>query len=84
MGFTLLSESEPSAAKDHRCLWCGESIPKGETHFHYTGKMDGEFQSSRVHLECRDAMHELHRIDRYAVEDGFDAYCFKRGSTDPR
>ena len=44
----------PKAAKDHRCEWCGETIPKGEVHAKYTGMWEGDFQNWRMHQECYD------------------------------
>ena len=44
----------PVAAKEHRCEWCGEPIPKGEKHAHFVGKWENEFQNWRMHYECHD------------------------------
>ncbi len=35
----------PTARKQHRCIWCGEGILKGEKHAHFAGKWEGEFQN---------------------------------------
>ena len=47
----------PVAAKDHKCEWCGERIPKGEKHIQYSGVWEGEFQSWRMHHECHEIAH---------------------------
>ncbi len=56
MGLTLLSESTPKARKNHICDWCGQLTEKSETYYRYTGNHDGDFQYTKLHLECRDAM----------------------------
>lgn len=54
MSYQLLSESHPVAAKVHRCIWCGQDIPVGETHRHERSIYEGEFQNHRWHSECDD------------------------------
>lgn len=50
------NQREPVAAKDHRCEWCGETIPKGEKHIWFSGVWEGDWQNWRMHIEChRDA-----------------------------
>ena len=56
MSFELLSGSFPVAKKAHKCVWCGEEIKIGEKHYKFVGLNDGDFQSSRLHNECWDAM----------------------------
>jgi len=56
MSFTLLSESTPKARKSHVCDWCGELIEKSTTYYRYSGNNSGDFQCTKMHLECRDAM----------------------------
>ena len=59
--------------KDHRCEWCGQSIPKGETFVHFVGKWDGEFQDWRMHQECYE---DSSMNDELA--DGFMPYEHER------
>jgi hypothetical protein len=59
----------PKAAKDHRCEWCGEPIPKGERHYQYTGIWQGEWQYWRMHEECR----EQSQLDD-AYDEGFSPF----------
>lgn len=42
----------PVARKQHKCEWCGESIPVGEKHFQFTGVWESEWQNWRMHQEC--------------------------------
>lgn len=65
----------PTARKDHRCEWCGETIPKGENHTQYRGMWEGEWQNWRMHDECYDA------CDARDFEDGFTPYCGERPRT---
>jgi len=81
VSFQLLSESNPVARKVYRCIWCGEDIIKGEKHYAYSGRYDGEFQSARTHLECRAAMCQMHPHD---LADGFEPYSFARGELTER
>jgi hypothetical protein len=45
----------PKARHEHRCEYCGQSIPKGEKHSKFSGVFEGEFQNWRMHSECYDA-----------------------------
>jgi hypothetical protein len=40
------------AAKEHRCTYCGEGIPKGEVYQEQTGFWDGAAFRSKFHGEC--------------------------------
>lgn len=53
--------------KDHRCEWCGQSIPKGEMFQHFVGKWDNEFQNWRMHDECYNAASQ--------DDDLIDGFC---------
>lgn len=79
MSWHWLGETFPVARKQFQCVWCGEAIVVGEKHQRYTGTMDGEFQSSRCHMECMKAMNALHTIDKWALEDGFTPGEHPRG-----
>ena len=46
---------EPIARKVHRCCECGAPILKGEKHFSWTGKWEGQISSGRQHLVCMEA-----------------------------
>ena len=43
------------ARKDHRCAACRRKIPKGELHYHFWGRWEGEWQDWRTHAECHEA-----------------------------
>ena len=67
----------PKAAKDHRCIWCGETIPKGSHHAHYVGKWEGEFQDWRMHSECHEDASE-----GFEIEEGFTPFDHQRPTID--
>ena len=45
-----------TAAKDHRCIYCGEAIAKGEIHQEQTGVWDGKAFRNKFHPECFAAL----------------------------
>lgn len=49
--YTLIREAFPFARKQHRCIWCGESITIGTKHRYEVSTFDG-LQNHRWHLEC--------------------------------
>ena len=58
MSYTLLSETRPKARKDHRCIWCGQVIPKGSEYVSERSVFDGEMQNHHWHEECLDSARE--------------------------
>ena len=52
MGYDLLSMTEPTARKDHRCIWCGTKISKGTKYTAEQSVFDGEMQNHHWHPEC--------------------------------
>ena len=76
-----LSTTKPKAIKPHKCVWCGESIPPGEQHVKTTGKMEGDFQSNRMHADCDVA---CGKMLKESGEDCFVPYEYKRGSIELR
>lgn len=67
------NHTTPKAAKDYRCEWCGEAIPKGEKHQHYVGVWDGEWQNWRMHDECYEDA-----TDNDELQDGFSPFEHER------
>jgi hypothetical protein len=63
----------PKGRKDHACAWCGQTIPKGEQHIHFTGVWQGDFQDWRMHDEC----HNL-ASDTGELQEGFNLYDNER------
>ncbi len=68
MSYRLISESTLKAGKRHRCIWCGETIPKGSMYVREASTFDGDFQNHHWHPECRDAS-----VDYF--NDGEDEFC---------
>jgi len=79
MSYTQLAAEHRKARKDHKCVWCGEKILKGQTYDYYAGVFDGEFQISRYHMECTGVAGEWCR-ENDPWGDGFDPYQFYRGT----
>jgi hypothetical protein len=55
MSYTLLSETKPIARKDHRCIWCGQKIAKGEQYVAERSVFGGEMQNHHWHDGCAKA-----------------------------
>ena len=58
MGYTLLSETYPIARKSHRCIWCGQTISKGEQYVAERSVFDGDMQNHHWHYECLNDAHQ--------------------------
>jgi len=79
MSYQLLSETNPVARKEYRCIWCPEKILKGEKHYHEVSKYDGDFQDHRWHEECKAAADLFFRKHG---EEEFDPHSNKRGTSE--
>jgi hypothetical protein len=55
MSYTLLSTTRPIARKQHRCIWCGQAIAKGESYFNERSIFDDNMQNHHWHEECLEA-----------------------------
>jgi len=74
---TILTDKDQTARKNHKCIWCGDPINKGELYHLNTVICDlDEFCSGKYHLDCWKAGCS----DPYLMEDGFEVYSFARGS----
>jgi len=78
MSYRCLGETWPRARKEHRCIWCGQSICVGETHCHERSIYDGEFQNHRWHRECHEAGRDTANFEGGSFE--FDPYTNNRGA----
>lgn len=56
--YHLLSMVARTAAKPHRCIWCGEYIEKGERYQDERSVFDGHMQHHRWHPECLEDAQE--------------------------
>lgn len=53
MSYTLFSEKTVKAKKNHRCIWCGQSIEAGSKYVRESSIYYGDFQNFAWHDECR-------------------------------
>lgn len=72
MCYTELTRETPKARKPHKCNWCGHAILVGERYEYVAASVDREFQVTRLHLECDDALDCLLRDCPEAAESCFD------------
>jgi len=56
MSYTLLSETQRTARKRHRCIWCWQFIEPGSSYVDERSVADGDIQAHKWHPECRAAM----------------------------
>lgn len=61
----------------HRCDWCNEAIPAGESCVKHAG-MGEDFFSGWIHFECAAAL----RSADWVRQDGYDQGAQARGRTD--
>jgi len=79
MSWEFYNETYPVARKEHICEHCYEPIVVGEKHFHYWGKCNGQMQTTRLHLECKEPFDLICGDD----PDNFvDTDKYVRGSSD--
>lgn len=53
-----LSRTTPKAKKEYTCIWCGQSIHKGDKYLRSVGVWEGVFSSNAWHPECDDAAND--------------------------
>lgn len=53
MTYHLFSDTVRRAAKQHRCIWCGQAINKGDSYHDERSVADDSFQNHRWHPECK-------------------------------
>lgn len=63
MSYSLLSETHPVARVEHRCIWCGQKILKGERYTAERSVYDGEMQNHHWHAECLRAARADSELD---------------------
>lgn len=81
MSYTLFSLIDRRAAKNHRCIWCGEEIERGERYRDERSVYDGNIQRHRWHPECQV---DSENYFRESGEEEFDPYENERPLTPRR
>jgi hypothetical protein len=74
--YTEVKAKTPKARKEYRCGWCGQKIEVGLKHFSRAYVWNGDFNTDRMHLECKDAMD---RSDTGMLSEGWSPGSFARG-----
>ena len=68
MGLDFYTVRFPKARKQYKCEICGGTIEKGQKHYYFSGKYDGEMYAIRDCLYC----HAM--VDDYCSEYGYGEY----------
>jgi hypothetical protein len=68
--YRLLFDAMPIARREHRCIWCGQTIPIGSKYRHEKSVYDCRIQDHHWHLECDESAAEYFT----SGEDEFDPY----------
>lgn len=76
MSYEHISDTVRTAKKQHRCVWCGEPIERGEKYHYCVYRFDGVFNADKIHPECLVSWQKSDDIG-----DGFEAYQQIRGKT---
>jgi len=66
-----------TARKSHKCMWCGELIPKGERYYCSTNKDEDTLYQWKNHLHCMELAEKLNMFDSYSATDGITEEMFK-------
>ena len=74
MSWTTLSESTPVARKDHKCSWCGQTIPRATRYAYSSGIWEGRMVVNKMHPECDEAAAADYRM----YGEGFTPYDNER------
>ncbi len=77
---TCLQSVTRQSRKDRWCYYCAQTIPAGEPHNYYAGVTDGDFHSSRAHLECVKATEKWTYDDYDFFEPGSMTRPTKEGT----
>jgi hypothetical protein len=71
--------SDPTRArKNHCCEWCGELIKVGEVYTRDVGVFQGDFYSSPLHTECKEASKE-YVVQSLPDDAEFSSWSMERG-----
>lgn len=69
MSYSLVSQQQLDARKAHKCIWCGQEVPKGSNYIRERSTYDGQWQNFAWHLECkRDS------FQHFRYEEEFEPY----------
>lgn len=72
MSYTQLRHAFHRARTQHKCIWCGGVINKGDLYDRVVGIYEGEFQDDCYHPDCKLACKDYFRNNPY--EEDFEPY----------
>lgn len=75
----FISSKTVKKRKPCLCIWCGETIAKGESALEVISSEDGEIGSCYWHSECDEACQKMMARDMSWGEP-FEPYVFARGT----
>ena len=70
-----LKITHPTAKKEHKCMYCGETINVGEKYERQTNLYDGQIYDWVCHIECQEVTGLLNMFD-YDYGEGIDGEQF--------
>jgi len=79
VSYKLISEQTLTARKNHKCIWCGESIEPKSNYVRERSKYLREMQNHAWHQECREA--SIDHFTKNGDDEDFEAYSFIRGES---
>ena len=62
--------SVKAARKEHRCMWCGQTIEIGKPYKHWLWFCDGRRDTVKAHPECCDYADRTRETGDWAWFDG--------------
>jgi len=69
MGWDFCETKHVKTRKDHRCVFCGRGISKGNVILHWHGMYEGDFQNSYACHWCEEHQGSLTDMDNEILED---------------
>lgn len=61
MSWSCMTDGERVATKEHACEHCDQPIHNGERYRFWQGRWDGEWQYTKMHMDCFEA--SQHEVD---------------------
>lgn len=66
---TIREVHKVTARKDHKCMWCGGVISKGQTYERCVFKIDDVY-TWKNHVHCKEVASRLKMFDNWSNDEG--------------